>query len=186
MVYGDAAYGSGDNLARLAELDATAMVKTQPTVAPGGRFPKEAFTVLLEAGKAVCPAGRSTAIAFHADGSGTAVFGAQCLTCPLRARCTASPSGRTLKINRHEAHLAAARVRERDPAWQRDYQANRPKVERKLGHLVRRWHGGRRARMRGRRRVAQDWDLLAAAHNLARMAALGVRNNAGRWHAAPA
>jgi hypothetical protein len=159
------------------------MVKTQPTVAPGGRFPKQAFTVLDD--RVVCPAGRSAAITVHADGSGTAAFGAQCTACPLRARCTTSPAGRTISIHRHEDRLGAARARERDPAWQADYQVNRPKVERKLSHMVRRWHGGRRARVRGLRRVAQDWQLLGAAHNVARMAVLGVHTTSRGWQPAP-
>lgn len=48
-----------------------------------------------------------------------------------------------------------------DPAWQADYRATRPKVERKIGHLMRRRHGGRRAK------IAVDFALLAAAVNVA-------------------
>ncbi|HEY5271630.1 MAG TPA: transposase, partial [Acidimicrobiales bacterium] len=55
----------------------------------------------------------------------------------------------------------------------------RPKVERKLGHLMRRRHGGRRARVRGKLRVAADFSLLSAAANLARLATLGIRSTAG-------
>jgi hypothetical protein len=50
----------------------------------------------------------------------------------------------------------------------------RPRVERKLAHLMRRKHGGRRARVRGRERVSHDFALLAASINLARLATLGV------------
>jgi hypothetical protein len=59
-------------------------------------------------------------------------------------------------------------------------QATRPKVERKLAHLMRRRHGGRRARMRGRERVAQDFTMLCAAVNLQRLARVGLR-----WADAP-
>jgi IS5 family transposase len=59
-------------------------------------------------------------------------------------------------------------------------------VERKLAHLLRRRHGGRRARVRGLLRVGQDWRLLAAAANLARFAVLGVRSRPGGWAVAPA
>jgi hypothetical protein len=45
---------------------------------------------------------------------------------------------------------------------QTDYRATRPKVERKLGHLLRRRHGGRCARVRGKRKVDADFNLLAA------------------------
>ena len=58
--------------------------------------------------------------------------------------------------------------------WGRS-RATRPKVERKLAHMMRRKHGGRRARVRGRLRVGHDFSLLAAAVNLARLALLGVR-----------
>ena len=47
---------------------------------------------------------------------------------------------------------------------QTDYRATRPKVERKLGHLLRRRHGGRCARVRGKRKVDADFNLLAAVH----------------------
>lgn len=55
-----------------------------------------------------------------------------------------------------------------------DKRITRPKVERKIGHLMRRRHGGRRARVRGQAKVAADFALLAAAINLARLAVLGV------------
>ena len=89
-------------------------------------------------------------------------------------------------IHPHEAELAAARARQRDPAWLADYRATRPKVERKLAHLLRRRHGGRRARMRGLERVAQDFKLLAAATNLARFASLGLSSTASGWQVQPA
>ncbi|CAN5918075.1 hypothetical protein BH23ACT10_BH23ACT10_01750 [soil metagenome] len=185
-VYGDAAYGSGDNLETLDTLDADAMVKVPPATAPGGRLSKDDFDIDLDSGQATCPDGNTTAIRFRDDGSGTASFGQWCADCPLRQRCTTAKAGRTLAISRHERRLAAARVRQRDPAWQADYRATRPKVERKLAHLLRRRHGGRYARMRGLRRVDQDWKLLAGAHNLARLAALGVRHVGGTWQTAPA
>ena len=74
-----------------------------------------------------------------------------------------------------------ARAAQTDPAWRDDYRATRPKVERKLGHLMRRKHGGRRARMRGRDKIDADFNLLAAAHNIARLAVLGIRSNPGGW-----
>ncbi|MPY86212.1 MAG: DDE transposase, partial [Actinophytocola sp.] len=49
-----------------------------------------------------------------------------------------------------------------------------PKVERKIGHLMRRRHGGRRARVRGKAKIAADFALLAAAVNLARLGVLTV------------
>ena len=61
-----------------------------------------------------------------------------------------------------------------------DYRATRPKVERKIAHLMRRRHGGRRARVRGQVKIAADFALLAAAVNLARLSVLGMASTPGR------
>jgi len=184
-VYGDAAYGSGDNLALLERLDAEPIVKVQPAVAPGGRLSKDDFAVDLANRTVTCPAGHRVAIPDR-DAAKVAVrFAELCMNCPLRSRCTTASAGRTITIGRHEQRLQDARVRQQHPAWQADYRANRPKVERKLAHLLRRRHGGRRVRMRGLRRVDQDWKLLAGAVNLARLATLGVRWTPTGWATAP-
>ena len=77
----------------------------------------------------------------------------------------------------YEQQLARARARQTDPAWKAEYTATRPKVERKIAHLMRRRHGGRRARVRGHTKVDADFTLLAAAVNLARLATLGVTHH---------
>ena len=110
----------------------------------------------------------------HDRHAGAARFGKACTSCPLAAQCTTSKSGRIITIGHHEARLTAARTARRDPDWKADYRATRPKVERKIGHLMRRRHGGRRARMRGTHKIAADFRLLAAATNLARLAILGL------------
>jgi len=69
------------------------------------------------------------------------------------------------------------------PAWKADYRATRPKVERKISHLMRRRHGGRRARVRGLVKTAADFTLLAAAVNLARLGVLGAAYRNGAWAA---
>ena len=108
-------------------------------------------------------------------------FGAACATCPLATRCTTDPRGRSIRVGPHEASLVRARKARHDPAWLADYRATRPKVERRIAHLVRRRHGGRRARVRGRPRVAADFSLLAAAVNLARLAVLGLVRSGPSW-----
>ena len=57
-------------------------------------------------------------------------------------------------------------------------------MERKIGHLMRRKHGGRRARVRGTTKIAADFSLLAAGVNLARLAVLGVASTRSGWAAA--
>ena len=179
-VYGDAAYGSGEFLDHLARAGIDSCCKTQPPVAPGGRYSKDHFYIDLDADTVTCPAGEEVTIRRNNTGDGIAYFESACASCPLRPDCTTAASGRTITVGRHEALLAEARTQANDPQWRDDYRQTRPKVERKLAHLMRRRHGGRRARVRGRKKVDADFNLLAAAHNLARLATLGLRSGPER------
>ena len=183
-VYGDNAYGTGEFQDRLDRAGIESRCKTQPPVAAGGRFAKDRFDIDLDADVVRCPAGSSAPVGRDRDGAGTAAFGGLCAGCPLREQCTTARAGRTISVGVHEGALAAARARQRDPDWIADYRATRPKVERKFGHLMRRKHGGRRARVRGTTKIAADFALLAAAVNLGRLAVLGVASTRTGWAAA--
>jgi hypothetical protein len=181
-VYGDAAYGTGELLEKLEDAGVEAMLKTQPPVNSGGRYAKDAFGIDLTEGQVTCPNGVIAPIRPAKGGGGVASFGAACATCPLAARCTTAQDGRKVTVNRYEEQLSRARARGADPGWQADYRANRPKIERKIAHLMRRRHGGRRARMRGSTKIAADFSLLAAAVNLARLGVLGIMSaGSGNW-----
>jgi hypothetical protein len=188
--YGDSAYGAGEVLHRLDAAGIQARLKVQAPVAPGGQFTKDQFDVNLRTGTVTCPNQVTVPIrriTGHARHAGKAEFGTACATCPLAARCTAAKAGRSITIGHHEARLATARHQQTDPAWKADYRATRPKVERKIAHLMRRRHGGRRARTRGQLRVGADFNLLAAAVNLARLATLGITHTPRRgWTFHPA
>jgi IS5 family transposase len=181
-VFGDSAYGTGEFQQHLDDNDIDSGCRTQPPAPlPGGLFNKDQFDIDLTADAVTCPAGVTITIRRGARGDGIAYFGEHCITCPLRDQCTKAREGRTIRVNVFEAALTRARQRQTDPDWQTDYRANRPKVERKLAHLMRRRHGGRRARVRGRPKVDADFNLLAAAANLTRLAALGLRSTATGW-----
>jgi hypothetical protein len=173
-VYGDAAYGTGEFLDTLANAGIDAGCKTQPPVAPGGLFAKDRFDIDLDADTVTCPNGVTVTIGRNRNGDGTATFDTACARCPFRTQCTNAKNGRSVRVGRYEHRLADARQQQQDPDWVEDYRATRPKVERKIGHLMRRRHGGRRARVRGQPKVDADFNLLAAAHNLARLAVLGL------------
>ena len=185
VVYGDSAYGTGTNLAWLDHHGLTSMVKT------GARRAWWAVRQRPVPHRSPGPDDHLPGPGHGADhpsarGGGRARFGRACSVCPLRDACTTSLRGRVVAVHPQEAELTAARARQRDPAWRADYRATRPKVERKLAHLLRRRHGGRRARVRGLVRVTQDFRLLAAAVNLARLATLGLRSTANGWQLQPA
>jgi Transposase DDE domain len=184
-VYGDSAYGAGEFLNTLEQAGAKVNCKVQPPVAPGGRFSKDRFSIDLQAGTVRCPAGRTVTLRKAGEGQ-AAYFAQHCVGCPLAQHCTTSADGRTVYVGPYEQQLAAARQRQSDPAWKADYTATRPKIERKISHLMRRRHGGRRARVRGKPKVAADFALLAAAVNLARFAMLRLAGHGGAWQATTA
>ena len=182
VVYGDCAYGTGELQQVLEDAGVESKCRTQKPVGRKNRFSKAKFKIDLDADTVRCPNKVTVTIRRSKDGTtGTAAFGENCAECPLRKACTESVSGRTISVGPHEAILAKARERQNDPGWQDDYRSTRPKVERKLAHLLRRQHGGRRARMRGRIKVGADFALLAAAQNLARLGALGVTSTLTGW-----
>jgi transposase len=181
-VYGDAAYGAAELVEKLESRGVDVHLKVQEPSSRDGCFSKAAFEIDVDAGTVRCPAGQLVQIRLRKNGAGGAEFpAATCAACPKRGECTQSLSGRKITIHAHEAVLQRSRARQRSPEWQARYRATRPKVERKLAHLVRRRHGGRRARVRGTERIARDFAMLAAAVNLARLAALGVRQNGSGW-----
>jgi len=184
-VYGDSAYGTGEVLDKLEQADAEIYTKTQPPTAPDGRFAKDKFTIDLDAQTVTCPAAHTVAL----SGSGrrrVAKFAGLCASCPLADQCTTSKRGRTIHVGVYEQQLARARERQQDPNWTAEYNATRPTVERKIAHLTRRKHGGRRARVRGKPKVSADFSLLTAAVNLARLAVLGLTGQHGGWQATTA
>lgn len=180
-VFGDASYGAASVLVVLDKANVDVFTKVPPPTSRGGRFSQAAFGIDREALTVTCPAGHTVALKLREDGSGRAAFGKRCETCPLREQCTSAKSGRTINTHAHFDVLQRHRQRQQDEDWQAEYQATRPKVERKIAHLVRRKHGGRRARVRGRERVANDFSLLAAATNLARLAQLGLQRTVDGW-----
>jgi Transposase DDE domain len=163
----------GELVDKLEHADAEVNCKVQPPVAPGGRFATNALDIDLNAGTITCPAGHTVALKPSGEGQ-IAHFAQACSGCPPAAQRTSPKHGRTIQTRPYESQLA--RARQSDPG-KADYNATRPTVERKISHLTRRKHGGRRARVRGTPKVTADFALLAAAVNLARLATLGLASD---------
>ena len=173
-VYGDASYGTAELVEKLESAEVVPNVKVQPPSAREGMFSQDDFEIDSDAGTVRCPAGVRVRLRVQKDGSSIGDFVSHCAECPLRPQCTNSRSGRTVKLHPKHKILDRHRKHQRDPEWKKLYRKVRPRVERKLAHMMRRRHGGRRARVRGRERVSHDFSLLAASINLARLASLGV------------
>jgi hypothetical protein len=126
----------------------------------GGRFAKNQFSIDFPAGQLTCPAGVS--MPFEPGKTVRFPKGA-CAACPLRARCTTSPSGRSVAIHPDEALLAELRERQATPAGRAKLR-ERVAVEHTLAH-VGHWQG-RRARYTGTRKNLFDLRRVAVVHNL--------------------
>jgi len=183
-VYGDASYGTAAVLERLEAAGAESFTKTQLPAARRGMYSQASFQVDTVAQTITCPNGR---VAHFSARNAVAAFGAHCSGCPLRQACTQSKRGRTIRVHPKHDLLARTRANQAAPSWRAEYRAVRPKVERKIAHLMVRKHGGRRARVRGTVRVGHDFSLLAAACNLKRLAVLGLAwsEDRGTWACTP-
>ena len=157
------------------------MAKVPPVRNATGLFTKDRFSVDLVTQSVTCPAGQRVAINPTRDGGGRASFKVHCKDCPLRRACTKSRAGRTIAIGPHEAILQRARAEQKEPGWLERYRSDRPIVERKIAHFVRRSWGGRRARTRVEKRISTDLDTRAGALNWARLATLGLARDALGW-----
>lgn len=93
-VLADSAYGSGETRQALEDAGHTQTIKPLPTrpAVPGG-LERDDFTVDHEAGTVTCP----NAVTASIGRDGVARFGVACRDCPLRARCTTSPAGRSAR-----------------------------------------------------------------------------------------
>jgi hypothetical protein len=174
-VLADSAYGSGDFRAELTEQGHIDRVKPVPNrrVIPDG-FTIDDFTVNHAGGVATCPNGLTRPI----SAAGWATFGAACTGCPLRARCTRSRNGKTLRVGPHDARLRAARQAARDPDWLAEYRQHRPMVERTIAWLAR---GNRRLRYRGVTKNDHWLHHRAAGLNLRRLITLGIHRTDTNW-----
>jgi len=126
----------------------------------GGRYAKDQFSIDFTTHQLTCPAG----VSMPFDAGQTVHFPrAACAACPLRARCTTSPAGRSVAIHPDEALLAELRQRQATPAGRAQLR-ERVKVEHALAHIGH-WQG-RRARYRGTRKNLFDLRRAAVVHNL--------------------
>jgi hypothetical protein len=175
-VLADSAYGAGDALAALAAAGHHAIIKPWPLrPAVEGGFTLDDFVVDEQAGQVSCPNGTVRPI----TPTRSVTFGVACRSCPLRARCTTSSSGRTLRLHPHDRLQRAHRVHAQHPDFQAVYRRHRPMVERSIAWLV----AGRNRRLRFRGTALNNLWLhhRAAALNLRRLLTLGLCRSNSAW-----
>jgi hypothetical protein len=167
--YGDSAYGTGELREAIKKAGHQAVIKPKPVqpAVPGG-FTIDDF-IVNDDQTLSCPAGHSRPMTAHRN----VVFGVLCRDCPLRAACTTSKTGRTIRVHEHDDLLRAARA-----AWagntglRKDYTTHRPNIERVIAQVA--TSRGRRLNLRYRGVTRNN------AWLKRRTAALNLRNLIGR------
>jgi transposase len=147
-------------LVRDRDLELAIYCKAFPVRAPGGRFPKPAFTLDFPHATLTCP--NNVTMPFTA-GAKMQLPAEVCQACPLRERCTTSSRGRSVQIHPDERLLVELRARQQTPPG-RARLRQRTQVEHALAH-VGRWQGDR-ARYLGQRKILFDLRRVAVVHNL--------------------
>jgi hypothetical protein len=144
--YGDSAYGTGELRNTIDNAGHQAVIKPKPVQpAVEGGFTVDDFTVDETAGTVTCP----NNITRRITATRYAIFGAACRDCPLRARCTTSTSGRTMRVHEHDTLLRQARHDwKHQPDLRERYRRHRPNIERVVSQIASR--GGRRLKLRYR------------------------------------
>jgi transposase len=179
----DGAGFRGDVLRELQDPEGLNLAVTVPPPAepaPTGRFGPERFSLEVIEGREVltCPAGQQTGSRTrNTNDTGYKYRFADktCAGCPQRGQCVGpqTKGGRRVIKNEYEQEYRAARTHARTQEY-REVRRQHPRVERKLAELVR-WHGGRRARFRGRARVLVQFLVTAVVVNVKRMVKLLAR-----------
>ena len=117
-VYGDASYGTAELVEKVEAAGVEANMKVQPPSPPRvGMFSQDDFAIDTEARTVRCPRGILVVLRTREDGSAVADFAAHCDGCPMRARCTQSKEGRSVRMHPKHEVLDRARKRQRDPEW---------------------------------------------------------------------
>ncbi len=143
---------------------------------PTGFFRAEHFTLDETKTVLTCPGGAQTTKRYRNDKDTAWRYEfkrSQCQGCPLLGRCLKQlPAhyGRRLYKNDYQAEYDAARARAQSEAYAAVRRVH-PRIERKLAEIVR-YHGGRRARSRGRWRVRIEYLLRGIVVNVKRMVRL--------------
>lgn len=131
----DCAYGGGETRQAFADAGRILIAKVPKEAEPDGLFAKSAFTIDLEADTVTCPAGNMiTRFTTLVDGGKRFNFGRLCRGCPLRASCTRSSRGRTIKVHPQEALIRKARKYQATPEG-RKHMRERVVVEHRLARL---------------------------------------------------
>jgi len=137
---------------------------------PGPFFKHRDFTYDAERDLYVCPQGATLKSYGRHYGKQVRTYRASasaCQGCPVRASCTTSAHGRTLRRHFDEDYRERARAHQGTEAYKKAMRKRAVWVEPLFGE-AKDWHGLRRFRLRGRENVNIEGLRIAAEQNLKR------------------
>jgi Transposase DDE domain len=180
-VIGDSKYATGENLRGLAERGIRAFMPVVDYERSSPFFRHADFTYDAATDSYRCPNGAT--LTYRGNSYTTRVRSytapaSVCRPCPLRARCTDGKGGRRLNRPFDETYREQARQLQTTAAYRKALRKRQVWVEPLFGE-AKDWHGLRRFRLRGLRKVNGDGLLVAAGQNLKRWL---TRTGWGRRH----
>jgi hypothetical protein len=175
VLYTDAGYSSGAELARSLEEGRELKAPVQPSCPErDGRYPAEEFDVSVENRTAKCPAGQEAGnFSRMTDGkTGKATCRIEwkdsvCQSCDKRRECLGKGQGhRTLLVGEHHDLVQKRRLEQKTEAFANEMN-RRNGIEGTISELAR-GYGLRKCRYRGRRKTRLQNALIGAACNIRR------------------
>jgi transposase len=171
-VIGDTAYGEGLIRKQLKEHGSEVVAPLNIFRSPQTRavFPKSMFKYNEKRQTLTCPQGVTTRESYYDKRTDSKVFHfpmPKCGKCPVQSECTNAKEGRrTVGISKVNRELREAEIYNQSEQFKEDMKL-RPAIEGKLSELTR-YHGLRRARFRGLKKVGLQCYFTAAAVNIKR------------------
>jgi len=175
-VVADTTYGTVENIRALEDAGIRAYVPLPDFATRTPFYGSARFTYHAARDEYRCPHDQPLRRRATSQTEGLVVYRAEAAignACPLKARCTASEHGRTVRRSFHEAYLDRVRGYHTTAAY-RQAMRKRQVWPEPLFAEAKQWHGLRQFRLRGLQKVNVEGLLVAAGQNLKRwLAATG-------------
>ena len=169
-IVADTAYGTVEDIRALEDQGIRAYVPLPAFDARTPYFGRARFRYDAERDEYRCPQGRPLRRRAVSQTEESVVYRAEaatCNACPLKAACTASEHGRTVRRSFHEAYLDRVRGDHATAEYRRAMRKRQVWPE-PLFAEAKQWHGLRRFRLRGLKKANIEGLQVAAGQNLKR------------------
>ena len=180
-VVGDTKYGTIDNIRALEDAGIRAYVPLADFDDRTAYYGASHFHYDPERDEYRCPEGQPLPRFTAKNTEGGVMYradAATCNACPVKAACTPSTSGRSIRRSIYTPYLERVRAYHETAAYQKAMRKRQVWVEPLFGE-AKDWHGLRRFRLRGLWKVNCEGLLIAAGQNLKRWL---TRTGWGRRH----